>query len=69
MYGMWILSCKSYVVVIIISIIGGGGCTSRGGCEIPRPYLEDFEQAQEILLISKIILTSDHQTPVAPVLY
>jgi len=25
MYGMWILSCKSYVVVIIISIIGGGG--------------------------------------------
>ena len=38
-----------------------GGCTSRGGCEIPRPYVEDFEQAQGILLVSKSSLTSDHQ--------
>ena len=45
--------------------VGGGGvlwgCTSRGGCEMPRPCVKDIEQAQGNLQVSKSSLTCDHQ--------
>ena len=37
------------------------GCTSRGGCEMPRPCVKDIEQAQGNLQVSKSSLTCDHQ--------
>ena len=35
----------------------GGRCTSRGGCEMPRPCLRDDEQAQGNPRFSKRSLT------------
>ena len=38
-----------------------GGCTSRGGCEMPQPCVKNIEQAQGKLQVSKSSLTCDHQ--------
>jgi hypothetical protein len=56
-----------YIEVAVSFEVGFGGlfgvfswmgvCTSRGGCEMPRPCVRDFEQAQVIPQDSKSSLT------------
>ena len=53
--GMWVW------VFVWVWVGYGGGCTSRGGCEMPRPCLKDVEQAQGNPRFSKSSLTCDHQ--------
>ena len=44
-----------------VVVRGEGGCTSRGGCEMPQPCVKNVEQAQGKLQVSKSSLTCDHQ--------
>ena len=55
-----LLQVPTTKTVDCILCVGGGvgvGCTSRGGCEMPRPCLRDVEQAQGNPRFSKSSLT------------